>query len=106
MSEYDSVVTPIMRWLNAIPGCKVINIHGGIYTERGTPDIIGSYFGRVVVFEAKDTGGVPSRQQEIRIEQWKRAGAIAAIVWSLEDAVDAIEEQYTEENIGRKRWED
>lgn len=84
--EYRGAVRPILLYLNSLPGCKAINIHGGIYTERGTPDIIGSCGGRMFCFEVKrPSGGRVSRIQEVRLRQWEATGAEALVVRSLEE---------------------
>lgn len=88
--EYQGVVVPILRYLNSLPYSKAINIHGGIYTERGTPDVIGCVGGRMVAFECKrDAGEAPTRIQRWRLSEWLRAGAVVGSVSSVED-VDMI----------------
>lgn len=85
-SEYRGAVRPILLYLNSLPGCKAINIHGGIYTERGTPDIIGSCRGEMFCFEVKrPSGGRTSKIQELRLRQWRATGAEARVVRSLEE---------------------
>ena len=51
--EYDGVVRPALRYLNSLPKSKAINIHGSVFSERGTPDVIGCVNGRLVAFECK-----------------------------------------------------
>lgn len=89
--EYKSVVVPILLFLNYLPECKAINIHGSIYSERGTPDILCCYRGRMVVMEAKTATGKPSESQKIRLEQWRRAGALAGVVRSVRDVQVLLE---------------
>lgn len=88
--EYNSVVTPLLKWLNSLPNCKAINTHGSVFFERGTPDVLGSIQGRMFVFECKRDGkedrGKPSKIQEFRVAQWKAAGAISAAIWSVDEA--------------------
>ena len=75
--EYTSVVVPILKYLNSIPESKAINIHGGIYTERGTPDIIGCIKGRMVAFECKrDAKEDLEEIQKWRLSEWISAGAV------------------------------
>ncbi len=79
--EYTSVVAPILEYLNSLPGCKAINIHGSAYTERGTPDIIGCINGRLIAFECKrDETEEPTPIQYWRLGQWFAAGAIVGAV--------------------------
>jgi len=79
--EYDGVVEPILRYLNSLPGAKAINIHGSIYTERGTPDVIGCIGGKLVAFECKrDATEKPTRIQQWRLGEWLVAGAVVGSV--------------------------
>ena len=52
-------------------------MHGGIYTERGTPDVIGCVNGRLVAFECKRTEEEdPTKIQQWRLAEWLASGAI------------------------------
>lgn len=86
--EYDGVVEPILRYLNSLPNSKAINIHGGVYTERGTPDVIGCVNGRMVAFECKrDETEEPTKIQQWRLGEWYAAGAVVggvSDVWHVE----------------------
>lgn len=85
--EYQGVVVPVLRYLNSLPRSKAVNVHGGIYTERGTPDVIGCVDGRMVAFECKrDPSERPTRIQLWRLAEWIRAGAVVGAVASVEDA--------------------
>ena len=82
--EYPSVVQPILKYINALPNGKAINIHGSIFSERGTPDIIGSIDGRTVAFECKrDTTEDLEDIQKWRLCEWIRAGAVVGGVSDL-----------------------
>lgn len=82
--EYTSVVKPIINFINSLPNGKVINIHGGIYTERGTPDIIGCINGQMVAFECKKSGKEDLEKiQKWRLSEWINAGAIVGGVSDL-----------------------
>lgn len=85
--EYGGVVEPVLKYLNSLPSSKAINVHGGIYTERGTPDVIGCVGGRMVAFECKrDRTERPTKIQLWRLSEWIRAGAVVGAVASVEDA--------------------
>ena len=85
--EYEGVVAPLLRYLGSLPRSKAINVHGGIYTERGTPDVIGCVGGQMVAFECKrDPSEKPTRIQLWRLSEWLRAGAVVGAVASVEDA--------------------
>ena len=82
--EYDGVVRPILNYLNSLPNSKAINIHGNIFTERGTPDIIGCIDGRMVVFECKrDQREDLELIQKWRLCEWIVAGAVVGGVSDL-----------------------
>lgn len=84
--EYSGVVEPILKFLNGLPNSKAINVHGGIYTERGTPDVIGCVNGRMVAFECKrDAMEEPTRIQRWRLSEWLISGAVVGAVSSVND---------------------
>ena len=84
--EYEGVVVPVLRYLNALPRSKAINTHGSVFFERGTPDVLGSISGRMVAFEAKrDTKERLRQIQRWRLSQWAAAGAVTGVVTSVED---------------------
>lgn len=83
-SEYPSVVDPILKYLNSLPDGKAINIHGSIFSERGTPDIVGSIGGRTVAFECKrDAKEDLETLQKWRLCEWIKAGAVVGGVSDL-----------------------
>lgn len=82
--EYTGVVEPILRYLNSLPNSKAINIHGGVYTERGTPDIIGCIGSHFIAFECKrDEKEEPTKIQQWRLSEWIKAGAVVGAVSDL-----------------------
>lgn len=88
--EYEGVVAPIMKYLGSLPRSKCVNVHGGIYTERGTPDVIGSIGGRAVAFECKRSPDEEqTRIQDWRLAEWLASGAVVGAVSSVYD-VDLI----------------
>lgn len=79
--EYNGVVEPILSYLNSLPNTKAINIHGSVFSERGTPDIIGSTMGRTIAFECKrDATEKPTNIQSWRLAEWIVAGAVVGSV--------------------------
>lgn len=75
--EYNGVVEPVLRYLNSLPGAKAINIHGSIFSERGTPDVIGCIRGRLIAFECKrSTKEDLEKIQKWRLCEWIAAGAV------------------------------
>lgn len=86
--EYSGVVEPVLRYLNSIPGAKAINIHGSIFSERGTPDVMGCINGRAVAFECKRTAKEDlTKIQKRRLSEWIIAGAVVggvSDVWQVQ----------------------
>lgn len=82
--EYQSVVVPILKYINALPNGKAINVHGSIFSERGSPDVIGCINGRMVAFECKrDTTEDLEKIQKWRLSEWIIAGAVVGGVSDL-----------------------
>ena len=82
--EYSGVVEPILSYLNSLPNSKAINVHGSVYSERGTPDVIGCINGRLVAFECKRTANEePTAIQYWRLGEWYAAGAVVGAVCDL-----------------------
>lgn len=82
--EYSAVVTPILKYINSLPNGKAINIHGSVFSERGTPDVLGSIGGRAVAFECKrDATESLEDIQSWRLCEWIRAGAVVGGVSDL-----------------------
>lgn len=75
--EYEAVVQPILKYVNSLPQAKAVNMHGSIFSERGTPDILGSIRGRTIAFECKrDTKENLEKIQRWRLCEWLSAGAV------------------------------
>lgn len=86
--EYSGVVQPVLDYLNSLPESKAINIHGSVFSERGTPDIIGCVKGRMVAFECKrDTTEDLERIQKWRLSEWIAAGAVVGGVSSVDHVI-------------------
>lgn len=82
--EYDGVVVPILHYLNSLPNSKAINIHGSVFSERGTPDVIGCIDGKMIAFECKrDESEDLTKIQKWRLSEWIAAGAIVGGVSDL-----------------------
>lgn len=86
--EYNGVVEPILNYLNSLPNSKAINIHGSIFSERGTPDVIGCIQGRMVAFECKrDVSEDLEKIQKWRLCEWIHAGAVVGGVSSVDHVI-------------------
>lgn len=86
--EYNGVVAPILKYLNSLPKSKAVNIHGSVFSERGTPDVIGCVNGRAVAFECKrDATEAPEKIQDWRLSEWLASGAVVggvSDVWQVQ----------------------
>ena len=83
--EYSGVVEPVLKYINSLPGSKAINIHGSVFSERGTPDVIGCIRGRMVAFECKrDAKEDLEKMQKWRLSQWISAGAVVGGISDLD----------------------
>lgn len=81
----SALTKKVLEYLNSVPGCKAIKIHGNAYVETGTPDIAGCIRGRAFFLELKVPGKKPTAIQERRLREWKEAGAITGVVTSIEE---------------------
>ena len=82
--EYSGVVSPILKYINSLPNGKAINIHGSVFSERGTPDVIGCIGGTFVAFECKrDDSEDLAKIQKFRLAQWISVGAVVGGVSDL-----------------------
>ena len=85
-----TIVAKIKRALEA-EGCKVIKVHGSPTMEAGTPDLIGCYRGRCFVLEVKRDEKYPATALQLRrLDEWQAAGAKAAVVWTVDQALEVI----------------
>ena len=81
------VIKILLKGLNAAPGCKAIKIHNSGYMESGTPDIIASIKGRMLLIEAKrDPSKNPTDIQEKRLNEWGMTGAMVSVIKGVEQA--------------------
>lgn len=60
------------------------------HTIVGDPDIYGCYRGRALQLEVKEEGEKPSAIQRRRIAEWRRSGAVAAVVYSVEEVTKIL----------------
>lgn len=86
--EYSGVVQPVLDYINSLPESKAINVHGSIFSERGTPDVIGCIRGRMVAFECKrDATEDLERIQKWRLSEWITAGAVVGGVSNVDHVI-------------------
>ena len=80
----------VLNYLNSLPSCKAIKIHGSAYQEAGTPDILCCHKGHLVFIELKVSNNEPTNIQLTRLCQWELAGATATVCWSLDEVKNLI----------------
>lgn len=66
-------------------------IYVGPFQQAGIPDLLCCVRGTFVALEVKMPGEWPSRIQEKTMADIGTAGGYAKTVWSVEDALDAVE---------------
>ena len=85
-----AVVHRIMGALRLVPGLVIRKRHGTVMGLAGDPDLYGTFRGAHFEFEVKrpnDPASHLTKLQEQRLGEWGRAGAIAGVVRSVEDAM-------------------
>lgn len=71
-------------------GAFVVKIHGSQFGSGGTPDLLVCSRGRFFAFEIKAGNNVATPLQQQRIDEIRKAGGIALICRSVDDALGAI----------------
>ena len=85
-----SIVKSILEYLKTVPKCRAIKMQGTI-NRAGEPDIFCCYKGRLVLFEVKRPGNKPTMLQAAVLRKWREAGAVTAVVYSVDDAKKVLE---------------
>ena len=83
----STIVSAIMQALKYVPGLVVRKRWGTTMAVAGDPDLTGCYCGRHFELEVKAPDGRLSRIQEVRLKEWRQAGAMVAVVHSPEEAL-------------------
>jgi len=86
------LIKQILKFLRALPECNARKVHGGPFASAGEPDIDAVYRGVPLKLEAKVGGNKPTALQGKTLEDWRRAGAVTAVVRSVEDVEHIINE--------------
>lgn len=69
-------------------------VHGSEYMMAGLPDLIVCYLGLFIGLEIKVGKNKPTLIQIRRRDQIIRAGGYSVVVWSVDDAINAVESAY------------
>ena len=88
-----TIVQKILTFLNEIPGCLARKRWGGGMGVTGDPDITGCLNGRHLELEVKRRGQRPTPLQAKRLEEWRKAGALVAVVTSVDEVRNLLESQ-------------
>ena len=92
MTTERAIVKAILAYLNSLPGCLARKRWGGGMGVAGDPDIDACIRGRSVQLEVKRPGEKPTALQAKRLEEWRKAGALAAVVSSVEEVKSLLAE--------------
>lgn len=83
----STIVAAIIHALRSVPELVVRKRWGSEMAAAGDPDLAGCYRGRHFELEVKAPGGRLTRIQEVRLEEWRAAGAVVGIVHSPDEAL-------------------
>jgi hypothetical protein len=86
-----SITRRILTYLKTIPRCKAEKRHGGAFGNGGKPDITGCLDGLRFEFEVKRKGNVASFLQKKELAEWEDAGAVTAVVYSVQEVMTIIQ---------------
>jgi hypothetical protein len=92
MTTERAIVKAILAYLNSLPRCLARKRWGGGMGVAGDPDIDACIRGRSVQFEVKRPGERPTPLQLKRLEEWRKAGAVVAVVHSVAEVRAVLEE--------------
>lgn len=91
MTSERAIVKAIVGFLNGQPGCLARKRWGGGMGVAGDPDIDACVCGRSLQLEVKRPGEKPTALQVKRLEEWRQAGAITAVVNSVAEVRDLLD---------------
>jgi len=76
-------------------GCYVVRQQQGLGQRKGVPDLLACWKGRFLALEVKRVGGRLSPYQAAELEAADEAGAIADVVYSVEDVERLLTRGYS-----------
>tara|TARA_Y100000310_G_scaffold244126_1_gene248813 strand:- start:1508 stop:1798 length:291 start_codon:yes stop_codon:yes gene_type:complete len=86
-----TITNAILKWLKTQPDVFAWKTIGSQFTMNGIPDICGNVGTRALYLEVKTATGKVSLRQQSCHNHISRAGGLALVVRSLEEAQDAVE---------------
>jgi hypothetical protein len=89
-SNEKAIVNALLRFLNSLPQCVARKWWGGGMGIAGDPDIDACIRGRSLQLQVKRSGAKPTPLQVKRLDEWRRAGAIVAVVSSVEEVRELL----------------
>ena len=66
-------------------GAYVFKVVGSAMQQRGTPDCLVCYRGRLIGIELKVPGKVTSKLQEVELQKIRDAGGIGVVITNMDD---------------------
>ena len=87
-----SITRKIMETLNQMENCRAMKLHGNQFTINGTPDILCVRNGKAFFIEVKRPGNKATPKQLFELRKWASAGAMGAVVYSVDEALQFIGE--------------
>ena len=81
----SNLKTQCLKWLEKSEHIYAVKNHGSAYSAVGTADLTICVEGRYLAVELKKKGGKPTKIQEWRMEQVRRAGGRAELVGHLDE---------------------
>lgn len=91
ISTEASLKSQVMRMLaKEFPAALVRKRHGTVYTVTGDPDLTILFHGMHIECELKRMGQEPTQLQAARLEAWRRAGALTAVIRSVQEMRDLM----------------
>jgi penicillin-binding protein-related factor A (putative recombinase) len=81
--------TAVINYLRHLPYCRVTNIHGSSYQEKGISDLLVCYKGQHIALELKDEADVEPAQLAY-LRSVRRAQGIAEIIYDISTVKDII----------------
>jgi hypothetical protein len=85
-----SVVIPTLKYLNSQEDCWATKIHGGLYSGKGKPDIIGHCRGVFFAIEVKRPGKRPEKLQDYILGKIQSRGGLSTWVQNIDQVKELI----------------